>query len=1069
MSEDQQTIAQLREELAQSKARQELLEKEVTWLRHTTAGLQADERRYRELVESVNGIILEWDTNGRILYINPFGQKFFGFEGEALTGRSVMGTIVPDTESTGRNLKGLMDDIMVHPERYENNENENVTRDGRRVWLVWSNKAIVDQNGRMVGIRSIGNDITGRKIAEAELQASEERYAAFLEFSPDAIASYNLNGEVLYVNPAFTQTFGWTLEEVVGRRLDFVPEDKKAEVWQIAEYARQHGGRAAGFETTRLVKGGQLLDVSVSGAIVSDKDGKPAGSFSMIRDISRRKQVEQVLLRQNEYLAALHEITLGLMSRLDLEDLLSTLLARAGQLLDAPHGYVYLVNDETGRIERRLGTGSFAQFVGSGLKMGQGLAGKVWESGRPIVTNDYDTWEGRSATFAYGLIRAIMGVPLTSDGEVIGVVGMAYGPESERTFGDEEVEILNRFAQLASVALDNAQLYTAAQREKEYFQALFQISPVAILTVDLDMDIVGWNPAAEKLFGYRQNEAIGHNIDELIAAGAAREEAILFSDQVIEEGRVHAITQRTRQDGSLVDVEMGVVPVVLAGKRLGYIGIYHDISELQRARREAETANETKSSFLASVSHELRTPLTSILGFAKIIQKRLDDRILPAVQSPDAKIQRAAQQVQENIHIIVTEGERLTALINDVLDLAKIEAGKVEWQMEPLAIQEIVERATSATAALFGHKKLKLVKELPAELPPVTGDLNRLIQVMINLISNAVKFTEEGSVTCTARQEGSEVVISVTDTGIGITPADLPKIFEKFRQVGDTLTDKPKGTGLGLAICKEIVEHHQGRIWAESTPGQGSTFSFSLPVVVGVSPVAPSDNGASRVRTLPMDTLVAQLRPHLATPTGPKNILIVDDDTSVRKLLRQELEAEGYLVHEATDGRQAIWQAQQTKPDLIILDVMMPELNGFDVAAVLKNNPQTMRIPIMILSIIENQERGFRLGVDRYLTKPIDTDLLLRETENLLAQGVSAKKVMVVDENTSTVRLLTDALQAKGYTVVGAYNGDQAVETAIEAKPDMIIMNAVLSQQGNLVKTLRFEKGLENVLFLLFQ
>jgi PAS domain S-box-containing protein len=1069
VSADQATIAQLQAELAQTKARQELLEREVTWLRHTTAGLQADERRYRELVESANGIILEWDTEGRILFINRFGQNFFGFEDEELIGRNVTGTIVPDTESTGRNLRALMDDITVHPERYYNNENENVTKDGRRVWIVWANRAIVDGDGRLVGIRSIGNDITQRKIAEAEVQASEERLRIFLESSPDAIVSYDINGGVLYVNPAFTETFGWTLDEIAGRRLNFVPEDKMAELWQIRDYAAQHDGRASGFETVRLVKGGKRIDVSVSGALVIDKDGRPGGSFSIIRDISRRKRAEEVLRRQHEYLAALHDMTLGLMTRLDLDDLLSALLARASQLLGAPHGYIYLVDEEAGHMDRKLGVGMFTQRARIRLLPGQGLAGKVWQSGQPLVINDYDHWDGRSPHFDFGVIHAIMGVPLTSGRQVIGVIGLAYDAEDPRTFGDEEVETLNRFAQLASVALDNAQLYATAQREKEYFEALVQISPVAILTVDLEMTIVGWNPAAEKLFGYSRAEAIGRNIDDLIAAGSTHDEAVTFSGQVVEEGRVHAITQRTRKDGSLVDVEMGVVPVVLAGKRHGFIGIYHDISELQRARREAEMANEAKSTFLASVSHELRTPLTSILGFAKIIQKRLDDRILPAVEMPDAKTQRAMQQVQENVHIIVSEGERLTALINDVLDLAKIEAGKVEWQMETLFVADVIERATSATAALFPQKNLKLVKEVPADLPAISGDLNRLIQVLINLISNAVKFTDEGSVTCRARQAGGEVIISVSDTGVGIAPDDLPKIFEKFRQVGDTLTDKPKGTGLGLAICKEIVEKHHGRIWAESRPGEGSVFSLAIPMAES-EPNQPARHDNGRIQAMPMDTLVAQLRPHLAAPqAGPKSILIVDDDTSVRKLLRQELESEGYIIHEAADGRQALWQAQQNRPDLIILDVMMPELNGFDVAAVLKNNPQTMRIPIMILSITENQERGYRLGIDRYLTKPIDTDLLLRETENLLAQGASAKKVMVVDENASTVRLLTEALQAKGYMVVQASSGDQALETAVMVQPDMIIMNAVLSQQGNLVRTLRFEKGLDNVLFLLFQ
>ena len=243
----------------------------------------------------------------------------------------------------------------------------------------------------------------------------------------------------------------------------------------------------------------------------------------------------------------------------------------------------------------------------------------------------------------------------------------------------------------------------------------------------------------------------------------------------------------------------------------------------------AVEADAAKSSFLSTVSHELRTPLTSVLGFAKIIKKRLEDRIFPLVPTGDRKIAQTIQQVDDNLKVVVSEGERLTKLIDDVLDLAKIEAGKLEWHMEPVTIGDVIDRATAATSSLFEQKGLRLVKEVAADLPSITGDRDRLIQVVINLISNAVKFTDAGSITCRAVRRGGDLVVSVIDTGMGIAPADQPKVFERFKQVGDTLTDKPKGTGLGLPICREIVEHHGGRVWVESALGQGSTFSFSLP------------------------------------------------------------------------------------------------------------------------------------------------------------------------------------------------------------------------------------------------
>jgi signal transduction histidine kinase/DNA-binding response OmpR family regulator len=470
-----------------------------------------------------------------------------------------------------------------------------------------------------------------------------------------------------------------------------------------------------------------------------------------------------------------------------------------------------------------------------------------------------------------------------------------------------------------------------------------------------------------------------------------------------------------------------------------------------------------KTDFISTVSHELRTPLTSVLGFAKIIKKKLEDVLFPQVQSEDKKAQRTVRQVRENVDIIISEGERLTALINDVLDIAKMEAGKVDWSMEPVSVAEILEQSLAATSALFHQKNLQLVKDVEENLPEVVGDKDRLIQVAINLISNAVKFTDTGSITCQARQSDREIVVSIIDTGMGIAPNDQPKVFEKFKQVGDTLTDKPKGTGLGLPICKQIVEHHGGKIWVESELGKGSSFSFTLPI---------SLEKTAKVNTIDIDTLIKQLQRNADTTPSPlevhnKTVLVVDDEAPIRKLLRQELEAQGYQVKEAKSGLEAIAVAKQERPDLITLDVMMPEMNGFDVTAVLKNDPLTMDIPIIILSVIEDKERGYRLGIDKYLIKPFQSEQLLQEIESLISQGGSKKKVLVVDENVSAVKTLADVLKAKGYSVVEAFNGRDVWEKAISAKPDMIIANAEFSERHNIIKTLRFEKGLENIFFLL--
>lgn len=269
----------------------------------------------------------------------------------------------------------------------------------------------------------------------------------------------------------------------------------------------------------------------------------------------------------------------------------------------------------------------------------------------------------------------------------------------------------------------------------------------------------------------------------------------------------------------------------------GTVMVVTDFTALKRHERELDelverlrSASAAKSSFIANVSHELRTPLTAILGFSHIIKGRLDKTVFPKVDATDRPTERAMSQVRQNIEIMILEGERLTKMINDVLDLEKIEAGQMVWDIEDLDIGAIIEQAVAATTSLYKQKSLELQVNIEEALPLAIGDHDRLVQVVINLISNAVKFTDRGHVVCQAiRGDGSFVSVSVTDTGSGISPEDQAEVFDKFRQVGDTLTEKPTGTGLGLPICREIVEHLGGSICVESILGFGSTFTFQIP------------------------------------------------------------------------------------------------------------------------------------------------------------------------------------------------------------------------------------------------
>ena len=476
--------------------------------------------------------------------------------------------------------------------------------------------------------------------------------------------------------------------------------------------------------------------------------------------------------------------------------------------------------------------------------------------------------------------------------------------------------------------------------------------------------------------------------------------------------------------------------------------------QLEVANARLQELDQIKSDFLSTVSHELRTPLTSVLGFSKMIAKRFTTVLQPHLQQADARVQRETMRVQENLGIIIDEGERLTRLINDVLDLAKIEAGKVEWTMQDVSLFDIVQSAVNATSALAKDKGLDVRLAPQGEDFHVYGDQDRLVQVVTNLLSNSIKFTDEGSITCLLAEDKDTVTVKIIDTGIGIAPADLDKVFEKFKQVGDTLTNKPQGTGLGLPICKEIIEHHGGRLWVESELGTGSTFIFTLPAL----PVPTAQGDVPLLSRLKYQVSEKLLKPLEEHPL----ILIADDEPHVRTLLRQELESAGYTIVEAPDGHEALRLARDKRPDLIILDVMMPGLDGFDVTRVLKNDADTAGIPIMILSIIEDKDKGYKLGVDSYLTKPVEAEQLLATVSTLLPGGglretATPRKILIIEEDASVVRTLETILTVRACQVVTVHSSQEGVRKAAEEHPDLIILGySVYKRDGvDLIKTLR--------------
>lgn len=426
--------------------------------------------------------------------------------------------------------------------------------------------------------------------------------------------------------------------------------------------------------------------------------------------------------------------------------------------------------------------------------------------------------------------------PVQRDDE-IGVVATAVNGMVDRLRDNIrrlDAKVEERTAEREKADADRKEAEAKLCESEDYNKLLFEESLHPMVVLDPVEGMIDCNPAAVRIYGFStRDEVIGKTpLDVSTPTQYDGSDSATAASRHVRNALENSIDtfewRHRRPNGEIWDARVQLMKFNYRGHSLLQFTL-DDITEQRKAEEERRQLDQLKSDFLSTVSHELRTPMTSVIGFAKLVRKKLEEVVFPCVAT-DQKAARAMSQVRGNIDVIVKESERLTLLINDVLDSAKLEAGKIEWDILPLSAAELLTRAATVMTPLAAQKGLALSWAAAGDLPRIAGDENRLLQVLINLISNAIKFTDHGDVRLSAERQGACVRFGVQDSGIGIAPADQENVFEKFRQIGDTLTAKPQGTGLGLSICQQIIRHHGGDIWLESAAGTGSTFYFTIPV-----------------------------------------------------------------------------------------------------------------------------------------------------------------------------------------------------------------------------------------------
>jgi len=441
--------------------------------------------------------------------------------------------------------------------------------------------------------------------------------------------------------------------------------------------------------------------------------------------------------------------------------------------------------------------------------------------------------------------------------------------------------------------------------------------------------------------------------------------------------------------------------------------------ELARANDDLVRLTKLKSDFLARMSHELRTPLNSIIGFSELL--------LAEGCGPINEEQR------DGLERVVRNGKNLLQLINDILDIAKIEADRLTLKFGPASLHGIVDNAISSMMLRATTKKITLTAKVESGLPTLYSDEVRLLQILNNLLSNAVKFTKQGGVTLTARATSDGVVIEVQDTGIGIAAEDLPKLFTEFYQADSGKAREFDGTGLGLAITRRLAEALGGGVTVTSEVGVGSTFTVSLPIV---APGAESE--AAKAAATREAEQAAQRRPDWQ-PT----ILIIDDDQATHRLMAENLKPLGAHFLGATSGADGLQSARTERPDVILLDIRLPDRQGWEVLHDLKADSATVDIPVIVVSVVDREALGFSLGASDYIVKPVNWDQLYKILGRL-GIGPAGGDVLVVDDDPESVALLRRALESRGFAVRAASDGMQGLAAAREQPPGLIVLDLVM-------------------------
>ncbi len=834
------------------------------------------------------------------------------------------------------------------------------------------------------------HDVTDRKQAEQALRVSEGQLRSLFAAMSDVVIVYDGSGKYISIAPTHPDLLIKPPDELIGKTLYDVFPENEAETFSKDIQTVLETRKIMQLEYSLLISG-QTKSFAATISPMQDNT-----VLWVARDITDRKQAEEKVAQDRTLLRTLID---NLPDRIYVKD-----------------------------VDGRKIISNVADWQGAGGKTMEDVLGKSdFDTYPPELAAKY--WDDDKSVLDLGMSILSREEPgLDGQGKPIWVMTTKVPLRDGNDQITGLVGIGRDVTEQKRVALETL-------RQKQYFESLVNNSPVAIVVMDNDEKIVSINPAFEYLYGYTSDEAVGVKLDTLITTEETIQEATLYTHQVMTEV-VHAISKRKRKDGSLVDVELFGVPVIVAGEKTGAFAMYHDISEITRARYEAEEANRAKSEFLANMSHEIRTPMNGVIG---MLELALDTQL--------------TSEQRDYMQISLQSAEALLTLLNDILDFSKIEAKKLELEKINFNLRTTVEDVAYSLAKRAEDKGVELACLIHPDLATdLRGDPSRIRQVIMNLVGNAIKFTQQGEIViraeATAQTEKEATIhFSVQDTGVGIPFDRQAAVFERFTQADGSTTRKYGGTGLGLTISKQLVEAMGGQIGVESTPGVGTTFWFD--VTFEKQPVRPRGTA-----------------PLLLEPVNLKGLRIlgVDDNATNRMIMTKMVEGFGSRIETVATGAKALEALQNAHRSgdpyrIVLLDMQMPGMDGEQAASAIMNDPVTRDVKIIILTSIGHRGDASRLealGCSGYLLKPVKQHMLYEALVAVLGQKIeeppklitrhllteqkrAGQRLLLAEDNPINQKLAFVLLQKAGYSVDMVENGRQAVE-----KSQQEIYNAIL-------------------------